>query len=105
MPATEDDLASRVELLRKVLGLERAQGLRDRAVVGGLEAFVARHLPQGAELVAGYASLSPAARAAALEKLEELLACLAQEQPRPEDLLRPVEEAPGVGKKRAPLLR
>ena len=105
MPATEDDLANRVELLRKVLGLERAQGLRDRAVVGGLEAFVARHLPQGAELVAGYASLSPAARAAALEKLEELLACLAQEQPRPEDLLRPVEEAPGVGKKRAPLLR
>lgn len=105
MPATEDDLADRVELLRKVLGLERAQGLRDRAVVGGLEAFVARHLPQGAGLVAGYSSLSPAARAAALDKLEELLTSLDRGRPGPEDLLRPVEEAPGVGSKRAPLLR
>ena len=105
MPATEDDLADRVELLRKVLGLERAQGLRDRAVVGGLEAFVARHLPQGAGLVAGYSSLSPAARAAALDKLEELLTSLDRGRPGPEDLLRPVEEAPGVGGKRAPLLR
>lgn len=105
MPATEDDLANRVELLRKVLGLERAQGLQDRAVVGGLEAFVARHLPQGAELVRGYASLSLAARGAALEKLEELLNSLDRGRPRPEDLLRPVEEAPGVGAKRAPLLK
>ncbi len=73
--------------------------------MGGLEAFVARHLPQGAGLVAGYSSLSPAARAAALDKLEELLTSLDRGRPGPEDLLRPVEEAPGVGSKRAPLLR
>ncbi len=105
MPTTKGELSRGKELVRKVLELERAQGLRDRAAVGGLEAFVARHFPPGAKLVQGYASLTKSERAAAIDRLEELLASLDRRRPREEDLLRPVEEAPGVGDKRAPLLR
>lgn len=104
MPTTKGDLEERLTLLRKVVELERAQGLQDRAAVGGLEAFVKAHLPQGASLVAGYSALAPAARAAALDRLEELLDSL-EGKPTVEELQRPVEEIPGVGEKRASLLR
>ena len=100
------DLESRIELVRKVVELERARGLQDRAAIGGLEAFVSRHLPEGKRAVAGYSQMSPAARAKALEQLEEVLTSLGRgRQPCPEDLARPVEEAAGVGEKRAALLR
>ena len=105
MPTTKGEPGGGKDLVRKVLELERAQGFRDRAAVGGLEAFVARHFPPGANLVRGYASLTKVERAAAVNRLEELLTSPNQGRPGPKDLLRPVEEVPGVGGKRAALLR
>ena len=52
MPQENSD--SRVAA-RKIIDLERSTGFRDEAVTGGLEAFVARSLPEASQLVAGYA--------------------------------------------------
>lgn len=98
---TTGKVAERAELLRKVLDLERRKGLGDTAAVGGLEAFVGRHLPEGARCLAGYANMSPAARQEALERLEEFLDSLEQEPPTRGDLHRPIVEAVGVGERRA----
>lgn len=86
-------------MLAKVLALERERGYADRAVLGGLEKFVARHIPEAAHLVAGYASRDVASRAAAVEGLERWL----QGAREPLSAL-PVSSLPGVGKKRAELL-
>jgi ATP-dependent DNA helicase RecG len=94
-------VSERAELLRKVLDLERRKGLGDTAAVGGLEAFVGRHLPEGASCVADYANMSRAARQEALERLEELLDSLEQEPPTRGDLHHPIVEAVGVGERRA----
>ncbi|MBC7097659.1 ATP-dependent DNA helicase RecG [Candidatus Bipolaricaulota bacterium] len=106
MATTKQGLEDRIELVRKVMELERTQGFQDRAALGGLEAFVSRHLPEGKRTVAGYSKMTLAARAKALEELEELLTSLGRgRRPRPEDLSRPVGEAAGVGEKRAALLQ
>src|SRR5262249_31247868 len=57
--------ADAAELVRKVLQLERSHGFRDKAVVGGLESFVRRWLPNGpvADLLDGYDGLPPTERA------------------------------------------
>ena len=60
MATTNSELADRIETVRKVLELERSKGYRDESVIGGLEAFVARHLPEGREAVAGYSGLARA---------------------------------------------
>ncbi|HEC63488.1 MAG TPA: DEAD/DEAH box helicase, partial [Candidatus Acetothermia bacterium] len=104
MPTTKGD-AERLELVRKVLELERNQGCRDRAVIGGLEEFISRHLPEGRELVAGYRAAELAQRAQVLEQLEQLLAELEEGQAKSRDLCQPIEALPGVGEKRAPLLK
>jgi len=106
MATTKEGLSDRIELVRKVIDLERSRGFKDRAALGGLEAFVRRHLPEGASLVAGYADMSAARRAKALERLEGLLAELEHGgRATAEDLKQPVEKAVGVGEKRAALLR
>ena len=106
MATTKEGLSDRIELVRKVIDLERSRGFKDRAALGGLEAFVQRQLPEGASLIAGYADMSPARRAKALERLEGLLAELEHGgRATAEDLKQPVEKAVGVGEKRAALLR
>jgi ATP-dependent DNA helicase RecG len=105
MPTTKGDADERLALVRKVLELERKQGFQDRAVIGGLEGFISRHLPEGRELVGGYRAADLAHRAQALERLEQLLAELEGGQAQPRELHRPIEELPGVGEKRALLLK
>lgn len=93
------ELGERLAFLRKVIALEREKGFTDRAVVGGLEALVRRQFPAAARAVAGYAQMSPAERAQALQRLERLLS---------QDLLRldsPIRFAPGVGEKREALFQ
>ncbi len=106
MATTNSELADRIETVRKVLELERSKGYRDESVIGGLEAFVARHLPEGREAVAGYSGLAPGERARVVSELEELLAELEEQTPRSRrrELTRPLEEIPGIGRKRAALL-
>lgn len=55
------------------LRLERRQGFADRAVSGGLEAFVARWAPALAPDFAGYARMDRAARQAAVARAEAWL--------------------------------
>ncbi len=86
-------------LLGKVLALERRLGFTDGAVLGGLERFVARHVPEAAPLVRGYARRDPAARKDAVDALERWLA-----GPFPPPWEVPVAGLPGVGKRRAELL-
>ncbi|MCX7750767.1 MAG: ATP-dependent DNA helicase RecG [Candidatus Bipolaricaulota bacterium] len=86
-------------LVAKVLALERRRGFADDAVLGGLERFVARHLPEAAPLLAGYAARDPASREEAVTALERWLAA-----PLPPPGEVPVEALPGVGKRRAELL-
>ncbi|MGC9529755.1 MAG: ATP-dependent DNA helicase RecG [Candidatus Bipolaricaulaceae bacterium] len=105
MGTTKQGDDTRLGLMRKVLWLERRKGYPDQAAVGGLAEFVRRHLPEGAELVAGYDRMEPAARQQAVERLEELVVQLERGEGRPEELARPVEEATGVGKQRAVHLR
>ncbi len=97
MPTTHRGEARAV--LEKVLALERERGYADRAVVGGLEKFVARHAPEAAHLVAGYASRDAAGRAAAVDELVRWL-----RSPQEPLSAIPVSRLPGVGKRRAELL-
>jgi len=83
--------------------LERRKGFRDEAVVGGLEAFLNLHWPEGAAIVRGYASMAPAERERALAQLEEALDARKREVFR--SLKVPIEEAAGVGPTTAKLLR
>lgn len=99
MPTTERE-AWRV-VLDKVLALERKKEFADTAVVGGLEDFVARHVPEAAHLVSGYGHRDPASRAQAVAELERWLA--APQSTKPLSAI-PVCRLRGVGKKRAALL-
>lgn len=90
-------------LIEKVIALERRGGFRDRAVIGGLEAFLRRHWPQGSRYIAGYASMDPEGRASALRKLEAALE--AEVANKLLKLRSPIQEAVGVGKRTASLLR
>ncbi len=90
-------------LIEKVIGLERRKGFRDAAVIGGLEAFLELHWPEGAALVRGYAGMSPDERERALSALEAALDQRKRERFR--SLAVPIEEAAGVGPTVAKLLR
>lgn len=90
-------------LIEKVIALERRKGYQDEAVIGGLEAFLELHWPEGATLVRGYATMSPDDRERALAHLEEAIDRRKREKFRA--LSVPIEEAPGVGKRVAKLLR
>jgi len=83
--------------------LERRKGFRDQAVIGGLEAFLELHWPEGAALVRGYASMGTEEREKALAQLQEALDARKREKFR--SLAVPIEEAAGVGSKVAKLLR
>jgi len=100
MPTTDRGKAQRA-VVEKVLALEREKAFADTAVVGGLEDFIARHLPEASHLVSGYADRDPKSRAHAVAALELWLAT-----PHPPEPLSaiPVSRLPGVGKKRAELL-
>lgn len=99
-----EDLAERAALVRKVIELERKKGLRDGAVVGGLEALVRRQLPEAAAAVAGYGQMTEKERALALQRLEEKVERIL----RGDERLRldtPIRYAPGVGEKRENLFQ
>jgi ATP-dependent DNA helicase RecG len=83
---------ARLRRLRTILAQERAQGCRDRLVIGGLAGLVANltgalaqgapaaaqaHLRRLRALVAGYGALAPAARAERLAAMSEALEGLA----------------------------
>lgn len=100
MPTTGPE-APRRTLLDKVLALEREKAFADTAVLGGLEKFVAQHVPEAARLVAGYAALDRASRESAVGALERWLRDPTVREP----LWKvPVTRLAGVGKKRAELL-
>lgn len=100
MPTTDRGKGQRA-VVEKVLALEREKAFADTAVVGGLEGFIARHVPEASHLVSGYAGRDPESRAQAVTALELWLAT-----PHPRHPLSaiPVSRLPGVGKKRAELL-
>jgi len=64
--------------LEKPLRLELKQGCLDRAVSGGLEAYVRRWAPESSGLLQGYGSLGAAKRR---ERVEALLAALGGKEP------------------------
>ncbi len=91
--------------VEKVLALEQRRGYRDDAVIGGLEEFVRRNLPEAAHpIVAGYRSAPHFARVRTVEQLLSYLRGGPPPTPSPEALLRPVADAVGVGTKRAKTL-
>ncbi len=93
------------ETAEKVLSLEKARGYQDDAVMGGLEEFVRLNLPPTAHsIVAGYRSAPHFARVKAVERLLSYLRNGTPPPPSPDALLRPVNEALGVGVKRAKVL-
>ena len=65
MPTTDRGKAQRA-VVEKVLALEREKAFADTAVVGGLEGFIARHVPEASHLVSGYAGRDPESRAQAV---------------------------------------
>ncbi|MBC7220338.1 ATP-dependent DNA helicase RecG [Candidatus Bipolaricaulota bacterium] len=103
MPTIERGGARRA-LVARVLSLEREKGFADTAVLGGLERFVSRHVPEARPLIAGYAQLDPPSRAKAVERVERWLADPSSARPREPLAAIPVSRLPGVGKRRAELL-
>jgi predicted flap endonuclease-1-like 5' DNA nuclease len=85
MPASGIRMTAADDVLAKVLRLEQKQGCQDRAVIGGLDSFVARWCRESAEsvgpervaavadLLAGYADQSEATRA---DRLARVLAAM-----------------------------
>jgi len=120
MSGQADDQLS--ERLRRVLLLERREGYQDKAVLGGLEGFIAHAAAElaseelAAELLSkaqGYAEMSLSERRAAIREIEDLLRALEVEGPgsHPQvetaeggGLGRPVRYAKGVGERREKLL-
>ncbi len=100
MPTKSEPLAERIALVRKVLELERRKGFADRAVLGGLEAFVAQQLPAERAYVAGYQHLGTPERRQAVARLEERLDAL-EGRPRVDLRAWPIRHLAGVGPKRA----
>jgi len=98
MPQTDDAIAIQIE---KVLRLEAARGYEDTAVTCGLEAFIERNLPDAHGLVSGYAAADRSQRRRAVRRLHERLSSGEAAVGTPEDLMRPVRYAKGVGEKRA----
>ncbi len=106
-----------IERLKKILQLEKKTGYQDTAVLGGLEAFVARLAEEALrDAVRAYQKRSLSERREAVQQLEELLASLslslepsAAPTPKeiaPEDAFRrPIRYAKGVGEQRAKLLK
>lgn len=106
-----------VERLQKVLQLEKRTNYQDKAVLGGLEGFIARLVeaaPSAARLlssVRGYGAKSLEERRVAIQKLEDLLSALelsdtVKEAETQEDPLRqPIGRAKGVGRQREKLLK
>lgn len=95
---------ARRALVAKILSLEREKAFTDMAVLGGLERFVSRHVPEARHLIAGYAALDPPSRARAVDRLERWLFDPSSAQPREPLAEIPISRLPGVGKKRAELL-
>ena len=114
-----------MKLFRKIVSLEQRLGYTDKAVIGGLEAFVDRLAPERANLVSGYADSEHFDRQRAIERLLESLedgraisdsveSDRQESRPRPVGPARaeattarlddPVADAPGVGGKRSLLL-
>jgi ATP-dependent DNA helicase RecG len=84
--ATTSQLSERLELLRKVLQLERRKGFDDSAISGGLEPFIRRTAGEAQEaqfhvgafnelarLVSGYRELDPPSRRASIEQAERVI--------------------------------
>jgi len=99
MPTKRESLPARVELVRKVLELERKKGFTDRAVVGGLEAFLRTQLPEAGPVLAGYRSWPAPQRAQAVAILERRIQDVAQGKQALQ--LPRITELPGVGPRRA----
>lgn len=113
------------ERLRKILQLEKQTGYQDTAVLGGLEAFIARGADQIAsasvalflERVSHYATKSLAERRVIIQELEDLLPTLELAEPLEEretppspapsddSLKKSIRYAKGVGEQRAKLLK
>ena len=119
------DNGDAMKLFRKILSLERRLGYTDKAVIGGLETFVARLDPERAELVSGYADCGHFDRQRVIERLLESLqevkpivdgvdggqqedrsrsGRFARAETTTAQLDDPVAGAPGVGSKRSVLL-
>ncbi len=111
-----DELIRRV---RQVLQLEKHEGYRDRAVLGGLEGFIEHAAAKlsgerlASELqakVKGYAEMPFAERRETIRQLEDLLRNSPREGAEPTieqpngGLYRPVRYAKGVGERREKLL-
>jgi ATP-dependent DNA helicase RecG len=109
--------AAQGERLSKPLRLELKQGCLDKAVSGGLEAYVALWAPERAPAFAGYAAWTVAKRQkaveAALKTLEAVIPAAAAEAaivptPAAATTLRPeqpLSALPGLGAKRAQALQ
>jgi ATP-dependent DNA helicase RecG len=109
-----------IERLQRVLQLEKREGYRDRAVLGGLEGFIDHAVAElaskefAAALLSkarGYAEMSLSERRAAIRELEDLLRAHELEEPQPKAKARttkgldiPVRYAKGVGERREKLL-
>jgi ATP-dependent DNA helicase RecG len=87
----------------KILQLERTTGFEDRAVSGGIEAFVQRFLPEAAAAVEGYQTASHFDRQRMLGRLTEQLE--GREPPAEgANLQAPITQARGVGAKRTEMM-
>ncbi len=92
--------------VEKVLLLESATGFMDQAVTSGLESFIERQFPEGAEIVGGYGAADPESRQRIVDSLFTLLEAEGPSFTKRSDALeRPVTVLPGVGEKRADALR
>jgi ATP-dependent DNA helicase RecG len=115
--ATTSALTERLELLRKILRLERRKRFDDSAMSGGLEAFVRRSTGEAQEAgqgksifneltltFANYGDLSPSARAERVEHAEKIIDSvpgLSALPPEPEPRPQPPREPAQTGRQTA----
>ncbi|HTB22722.1 MAG TPA: ATP-dependent DNA helicase RecG [bacterium] len=94
------------ERLLKPLALELKQGCLDKAVTGGLEAYVSRWMPELGPLFAGYGSKTSDARkkivSETLSKIKNTKEGAAQADPGAGPKARPPALEAGAGARRAP---
>ncbi|MCD6495012.1 hypothetical protein J7K60_03050, partial [Candidatus Bipolaricaulota bacterium] len=96
-----------IDLIKKVLYLEKSRGYRDDAVTCGLEEFIKLNLPAAMQVVSGYKGADHFERQRVIERLEDSLDGGEQGISRvtdPASLALSVDRASGVGPKRAKLL-
>ncbi len=101
MPQENSDSRITVE---KVLRLEQSTGFRDVAVTAGLEAFIHQTLPEAEAIASGYADAEHFERQRIVQQLFDHLSGARSGAPEV-SLSDPVDQAYGVGKKRAETLR